>query len=105
MTLTIGQDPGGSTDRIGRALAENAADPLGVAIPVVNKPGANGALATKEVAAMEPDGQNLILLNASLITITPLAVSEEEAVSLDDVEVITGISRTTTCWWPMQTPA
>ena len=93
VTLTIGQDPGGSTDRIGRALAENAADPLGVAIPVVNKPGANGALATKEVAGMEPDGQNLILLNASLITITPLAVSEEEAVSLDDVEVITGISQ------------
>ncbi|XRA56674.1 tripartite tricarboxylate transporter substrate binding protein, partial [Glutamicibacter nicotianae] len=36
------------------------------------------------------DGQNLILLNASLITITPLAVSEEEAVSLDDLDVLMG---------------
>jgi tripartite-type tricarboxylate transporter receptor subunit TctC len=93
VTLTIGQDPGGSTDLIGRAVAENASDALGAPIPVVNKPGANGALATKEVAAAEPDGQNLILLNASLIAITPLAVPAEEAVTLDEFEIVTGISQ------------
>ena len=91
VTLTIGQAPGGSTDLIGRALAENAKDALGVAIPVVNKPGANSA--TKEVAAMKPDGQNLILLNASLITITSLTVPTDQAVTLDDLDVITGISQ------------
>ncbi|MBG6184999.1 tripartite-type tricarboxylate transporter receptor subunit TctC [Arthrobacter sp. CAN_A214] len=93
VTLTIGQDPGGSTDLIGRAIAENASEPLGVPIPVVNKPGANGALATQEVANATPDGQTLILLNASLIAITPLAVGEDEAVTLDDLEIITGISQ------------
>lgn len=93
VTLTIGQDPGGSTDLIGRALAANASEALGVAIPVVNKPGANGALATKEVAEATPDGNTLILLNASLIAITPLAVSADEAVSLDDLEVIMGLSQ------------
>jgi tripartite-type tricarboxylate transporter receptor subunit TctC len=93
VTLTIGQDPGGSTDLIGRAIAENASDALGVPIPVVNKPGANGALATQEVANAKPDGQTLILLNASLIAITPLAVSEDEAVKLEDLEVISGISQ------------
>ncbi|HSU47810.1 MAG TPA: tripartite tricarboxylate transporter substrate binding protein [Arthrobacter sp.] len=93
VTLTVGQAPGGSTDLIGRAVAENAADALGTSIPVVNKPGANGALATKEVAAAKPDGQNLVLLNASLITITPLAVKEDQAVKLDDLDVITGISQ------------
>ena len=36
---------------------------------------ANGALATKEVAGKPADGQNLVLLTASLITITPLAVT------------------------------
>ena len=42
---------------------------------------------------MEPDGQNLVLLNASLITITPLAVSEGEAVTLDELDVIKGLSQ------------
>jgi len=93
VTLVVGQSPGGSTDLIARAVADNASDALGAAIPVVNKPGANGALATKEVANAKPDGQTLILLNASLITITPLAVSADEAVTLDDVDVITGISQ------------
>ncbi len=93
ITLTVGQDAGGSTDRIARAIAEGMAEDLGVAVPVVNKAGANGALATKEVAAMEPDGQNLVLLNASLITITPLAVGEDEAVNLDNLDVIAGLSQ------------
>ena len=93
VTITVGQDAGGSTDRIARAVAEGMAEDLGVAVPVVNKAGANGALATKEVAGMEPDGQNLILLNASLITITPLAVGEEEAVTLDNLDVIAGLSQ------------
>ncbi len=93
VTLTVGQAPGGSTDLIARAAAEGMAEKLGVALPVVNKPGANGALATQEVAGMKADGQNLILLNASLITITPLAVSESEAVSLDKLDVLMGLSQ------------
>lgn len=93
ITLTVGQDAGGSTDLIARSVADGMADDLGVAVPVVNKPGANGALATKEVAAMPADGQNLVLLNASLITITNLALPEDEAVSLDDLDVLKGLSQ------------
>jgi tripartite-type tricarboxylate transporter receptor subunit TctC len=93
VTITVGQDAGGSTDRIARAIGEGMAEDLGVAVPVVNKAGANGALATKEVAGMEADGQNLILLNASLITITSLTVPEGEAVTLDDLDVIAGLSQ------------
>lgn len=93
VTLTIGAAPGGSTDLIGRALAENAASALGAPIPVVNKPGANGALATKEVGGAKADGQTLVILNASLFAITPLAVSANEAVKIEDYEVITGISQ------------
>jgi tripartite-type tricarboxylate transporter receptor subunit TctC len=93
ITLTVGQDAGGSTDLIARTTAEGMAEALGVAVPVVNKSGANGALATQEVAGMEPDGYNLILLNASLITITPLAVAEGEAVTLDQLDVLKGLSQ------------
>ncbi|MFI6426460.1 tripartite tricarboxylate transporter substrate binding protein [Promicromonospora sp. NPDC050880] len=93
VTITVGQEAGGSTDLIARAVAEGMAEDLGVAVPVVNRDGANGALATEEVAAKPADGYELVLLNASLITITPLAVSEDEAVSLDDLEVLKGLSQ------------
>jgi tripartite-type tricarboxylate transporter receptor subunit TctC len=93
VTLTVGQAAGGSTDLIARALAEGAAKSLGAPMPVVNKPGANGALATKEVAGKPADGQELVLLNASLITITPLAVSADEAVNIDDLDIIAGLSQ------------
>lgn len=93
VNLTVGQAPGGSTDLIARAVSEGAAKTLGVPMPVVNKPGANGALASKEVAGKPADGQNLVLLNASLITITPLAVTPDEAVNIDDFDVIAGLSQ------------
>lgn len=93
VNFTVGQAPGGSTDLIARAISEGAAKPLGAPMPVVNKPGANGALASKEVAGKPADGQNLVLLNASLITITPLAVTADETVNIDDFDVISGLSQ------------
>ncbi|MFD1212971.1 Bug family tripartite tricarboxylate transporter substrate binding protein [Arthrobacter sp. GCM10027362] len=93
VNITVGAAPGGSTDLIARAVAEGAGNDLGVAMPVVNKPGANGALAMKEVQGKAADGYELATLNASLITITPLAVGESEAVTLDDVDVIVGLSQ------------
>jgi tripartite-type tricarboxylate transporter receptor subunit TctC len=93
VNLTVGQAAGGSTDLIARALAEGASKTLGKPIPVVNKPGANGALATKEVAGKPADGQELVLLTASLITITPLAVSADEAVNIDDLDILAGLSQ------------
>jgi tripartite-type tricarboxylate transporter receptor subunit TctC len=93
INLTVGQAAGGSTDLIARAVADGMSENLGVAVPVLNKPGANGALATQEVSGEAADGYNLVLLNASLITITPLAVSENEAVTLDNLDVIKGLSQ------------
>lgn len=93
VNITVGAAPGGSTDLIARAVAEGAAKELDTAMPVVNKPGANGALAMKEVQGKTADGYELATLNASLITITPLAVGASEAVSLDDVDVIVGLSQ------------
>lgn len=93
ITLTVGQAAGGSTDLIARAVADGMAEELGVSVPVVNKPGANGAIATQEVASAEADGYNLVLLNASLITITPLAVGDSAEVALDDLDVLKGLSQ------------
>ena len=93
ITVLVGQDPGGSTDLIARALAEEVSDDLGVAVTVENKPGANGALAAQELAGEEPDGHTLMIYNGSLAYITPLAVAESEAPDIADYEIVTGISQ------------
>ncbi|GAA3290211.1 tripartite tricarboxylate transporter substrate binding protein [Arthrobacter citreus] len=93
VTLTVGQAAGGSSDLVARSVADGLGKDLGVAVPVVNKPGANGALATQEVSGKNADGYNLVMLNASLITITPLAVSENEAVDIADLDVLMGLSQ------------
>jgi tripartite-type tricarboxylate transporter receptor subunit TctC len=92
VTMLIGQDPGGSTDLIGRALADKASEKLGVPVTVQNRPGANGALAAKELAGAKADGQTIMVFVGSLAYITPLAVSPEEAVDINDYDVVTGIS-------------
>ena len=93
VTIYVGADPGGSTDLIARALAEPASDDLGVPVTVENKPGANGTLAARELSAAAPDGHTLMIFNGSLAYITPLAVSAEEAVDVNDYEIITGVSQ------------
>jgi putative tricarboxylic transport membrane protein len=93
ITLLIGQDPGGSTDLIGRALADEATKELGVPITVENRPGANGAIAARELANAAPNGQTIMVMVGSLNYITPLAVSPEEAIDVNNYDMVTGISQ------------
>src|SRR5687768_5051326 len=92
ITILVGADPGGSTDLIARAAADGASEDLGVAVTVENKPGANGALSLEQLANENADGQTLAIFNGSLAYITPFAVAEDEAVSIEDYDVITGLS-------------
>ena len=54
--LIIGFTPGGSTDTVGRQLANSFTKILGQSVVVENKPGANGNLATDYVRRAAPDG-------------------------------------------------
>lgn len=92
VTILVGADPGGSTDLIARAAAEGLSDELGVAVTIENRPGANGAISLEALADADPDGQTLAIFNGSLAYITPFAVGEENAVSIEDYEVVTGLS-------------
>ena len=57
--------PGGSTDVIGRTLAQKLAEVLGQPVVVDNKPGANGGLAAAAVARAAPDGYTLMMTTNS----------------------------------------
>ena len=65
--------PGGTTDVVGRAIAQNLAPVLGQPVVVDNKPGAAGAVGAGFVAKAKPDGHTLLggtisthAINASL---------------------------------------
>jgi tripartite-type tricarboxylate transporter receptor subunit TctC len=91
--MYVGASAGGSSDLISRAVSKGLSDELGASFPVINREGANGALAAAEVEKADPDGSVISIQNASLFTITPLAVAEDEVTSIDDFDVVGGVSR------------
>jgi tripartite-type tricarboxylate transporter receptor subunit TctC len=91
--MYVGASAGGSSDLISRAVSKGLSDDLGASFPVINREGANGALAAAEVAKAKPDGSVIAIQNASLFAITPLAVSPDEVTKTDDFDVVYGVSR------------
>ena len=91
--MYVGASAGGSSDLISRAVSKGLSDDLKASFPVINREGANGALAAAEVAKAKPDGSVIAIQNASLFTITPLAVNADEVTKVDDFDVVYGVSR------------
>ncbi|WP_199552158.1 tripartite tricarboxylate transporter substrate binding protein [Streptomyces sp. N35] len=90
--FTVPQDPGGSTDLITRALAKSLEKPLGEKAVVVNKPGANGKIAGKDVFGSEADGYRVAVMPQSLFSIGPLMLDDPDAIELTDMTFIKGLA-------------
>ncbi|MCB0057804.1 MAG: hypothetical protein KDE45_12280, partial [Caldilineaceae bacterium] len=56
ITMLVGYGAGGQTDLVARAAAKVMSEQLGVPINVVNKPGAGGAVAARDLKSAAPDG-------------------------------------------------
>ncbi len=63
--IIVGFSPGGTTDLIARAVAGVAPEFLGQSLIVINKPGASGTIAAKEVAGAKPDGYTMVIVGGS----------------------------------------
>jgi len=59
--LVVGFGPGGGTDILGRLVAPQLSERLGVAVTVENRPGANSNIGTDYVAKSTPDGYTLLV--------------------------------------------
>ena len=63
--------PGGSTDVVGRVIAEYLGQRLGQNIVVENRPGKGASIGTSQVAKAAPDGYTLLTSNISSFAIAP----------------------------------
>lgn len=87
--LVVSQPPGGTMDIVSRLVADLLKDLLGQTVVVENKPGANGNIATAEVARVPPNGYTLIMGTGATHTINPYLY---ERVGFDPVADFTPIA-------------
>jgi tripartite-type tricarboxylate transporter receptor subunit TctC len=66
--IIVGFTPGGSTDSVGRQIANSFSKILGQSVIVENKPGANANLATDYVRRSAPDGYTLFYTSIGHVT-------------------------------------
>ncbi|HTF51825.1 MAG TPA: tripartite tricarboxylate transporter substrate binding protein [Pseudonocardia sp.] len=90
--FTVPTQPGGSTDLVTRALTRSLEAPLGAQTVVVNKPGANGKIAGKDVFSGAPDGYRVAVMPQSLFAIGPLMINDPDAIKLDDMSFVKGLA-------------
>ena len=71
--ILIGFPPGGTTDLLGRVLADRLKDGLGQPVLVENRPGAIAAIAAEAVKNAPPDGGTLLLNVVGSMIVAPNA--------------------------------
>src|SRR4051794_2370866 len=63
--------PGGTSDLLGRILADQLSKQLGQRVVVDNRTGGGGVIATQELTHAAPDGHTIMLASMGILTITP----------------------------------
>lgn len=66
VTIIVPYAPGGTTDVVGRALAQGLSKQLKQTVIVDNKPGAGGTLGVVEMLRTKPDGYRLTMVPVSV---------------------------------------
>lgn len=69
--LVVPFAPGGSTDILGRLLAQKMGENMHTTVVVENKPGANGTIGCDQVAKAAPDGYTVVLGDVGCMAMAP----------------------------------
>lgn len=71
ITIVVPYTPGGTTDLLGRLLAQHMAPLLGRTMIVENKPGAGSGVGAAQVARAAADGNTLLVATSTTLAINP----------------------------------
>lgn len=71
VTIVVPYSPGGTTDMLGRLIAQQMGSALGRTVIVDNKPGAGTAIGASQVARSAPDGTTLLVATSTTLAINP----------------------------------
>src|SRR6266550_2869589 len=85
--IVVAYAPGGGNDLFARVLSKPLGEMLGKTVFVDNRPGANGIIGTKLVAASPPDGYTLILVDMAHAT-NPFVYATAQYDPIRDFEAI-----------------
>ncbi len=72
ITLIVPFPPGGATDVMGRAIADQMSKHLGQPVVVENKPGANTIVGAEQTARADADGYTLMIAAGSTMVLNPM---------------------------------
>ncbi|HWL80388.1 MAG TPA: tripartite tricarboxylate transporter substrate binding protein [Roseomonas sp.] len=84
--------PGGTSDMLGRILADQLSKQLSHRVVVDNRTGAGGVIATQELARAAPDGHTILLASMGIMTITPQMQAVPYDVEKDITPVVNAAS-------------
>lgn len=94
VTIVVPFTPGGSSDITARTVANKLQESLGQTFVIDNKPGANGSLGGKFVAAAKPDGYTLFVGSIGVFAINPVLYKDLGYHPLKDYDLLSVAVRT-----------
>ena len=89
VTIVVPFPAGGSSDMVGRALAQKMTETLGQPVVVDNKPGATGAIGATTVKNAAPDGYTLLVSSLAVFVVNPHLQKTLQYDPLKDFDLIT----------------
>lgn len=92
--LIVPYAPGGVPDTTARLLGQRLQDRIGQSVVVENRAGGNGGVAAGVIAASPADGYTLLVVDTTLLSVSPLFVSQLSYNPQKDFVPIAALART-----------
>ena len=92
--LIVPYAPGGVPDTAARLLGQKLQNRIGQTVVVENRAGGNGSVAASVITAAPPDGLSLLVVDTTLLSVSPLFISQLSYNPQQDFVPIAALART-----------